>query len=152
MRGIGPICRATVLDRISKQKSNICDYDVQIFEEEKIVLIHELSDHKNPKISLTNCVEFVIKEVVENYKLCIKEWDFVQHSSWKQSLFGGYDEYDLVSITESIYWKYIWHSNAKDEHECFSLPLLIDRVIAYRQGAKSVLGKKVETRLEVTHA
>ena len=140
VRGIGPVCRSKKLLESLNSPNSICDYTVEFISNENICIIHEKSDPKNPKISLTNCIEHVIKEVTSVNELCPEEWDFVQHSSWKKNLFGGYEEWDLVDLkTPDVNWKYIWHSDVQSEEQEFSKPLLIARVKAYREGVSTVL-------------
>lgn len=141
IRGIGPICRAKVLEEINHNHRKVCDYRVEFLNEEKICIIHEIADPENPKISLTNCIEYVIDEIVKGYKLCPDIWSFVEHSQWKPNLFGGYEEWDLVSVKENVEWKYLWHSDATGEKQPFDISLLKDRVKTYRIGARSVINR-----------
>ena len=132
MRGIGPIWRAKQWASKTHQGAKICDYDVELFNDEKICIIREINNLKSPTISLTNCIETVLSRVIEEYNLCGDEWDFVEHAN-HPNLMGGYDEYDLVSLDNgSIKWRYLWHSDAKGEEHEFSRDLLVTRVNHYR--------------------
>jgi hypothetical protein len=134
MRGIGPVCRGKLLDEATRYKSKVCDYRLEFIDGYDVVIIHERYDPNHPKISLTNCVEYVIAEIVEQYKLCVNTWTFVEHSTGK-TLFGDYHEYDLVDVTgSSVLWKYLWHNDAKNEKAELSNDLLLDRINRHKLG------------------
>lgn len=134
IRGIGPICRSALLKNLELHQSRICDYRLEFIEEFDIVIIHEIYDRENPKISLTNCIEFVIKRIVEEYELCINTTSFVEHSTGG-NLFGPYHEYDLVDVRgEDVQWKYLWHNDISGEKEQFSNELLINRINKHKLG------------------
>ena len=148
LRGIGPVCRAKLLRKYDNQKAPLCDYSIEIIEGHDIVLIHEHDNPKDPKVSLTNCVEHIINRVVNDYGLCTSTFRFVQHSAHRPDLFGGYEHYDLVDLTKPLLaWRYLWHSDAEGEHQLFSRQLLIDRVLSHRIGEHQVLNKEIRESL-----
>lgn len=141
-RGIGPDCWEGMLQDTARRRTKqtrVCDYILEFLEAEKICIIKERVDPKNPKISLTNCIDFVLQEVVQGYELCPKEWAFVQYAN-SGNLFGGYHEYDLIDNRgHGVLWRYLWHSDAKGESHHFSNTLLAQRVARYRAGARAVI-------------
>ena len=129
-------CRNTILEHAMFSRIKVCDYTLDFWEEEKIVLIVERPE--SVTISLTNCIEEVIQEVVAGYNLCFKVWTFVEHA--KEHDFFGYQEVDLVDVSGgSVLWKYLWHSDAKGETKRYSKELIVERVNKYRSGATKVI-------------
>ena len=140
IRGIGPVCRNTILERNRFYNQKVCTYTLEFLEDQKICLIIEKPHPKGePEISLTNCIEYVLQEIATGYNLCPSDWTFVQQSG-RGSLFGDYTECDLVDTSgPALFWRYIWHSDAQKETKTYSRELIVDRVNKYRNGAKIVI-------------
>lgn len=138
VRGIGPICNSKMLEKIEGKQSKVCDYSVQFIDHKKVLIIHENYDPEKPTISLTNSIEFVIREIVEKNQICLKDWTIVEHST-DSNLFGGYDHYDLINTSgKGHLWKYLFHTDDKEEEQQFSHELMFHRIDAYKNGAKKV--------------
>jgi hypothetical protein len=138
LRGIGPVCLEKRQADLMRRQERICDYDLELLRDEKILIIHKRQNLDEPTISLTNCVELVILKIQEEHDL--EGWTIVQHSSVRSDLFGGYDHYDLVEYCGAgVFWRYFWHSDASQEQEPFSQELLKRRVKAYRSGHKKLI-------------
>jgi hypothetical protein len=127
----------TINDNIRK----VCHYTLEFLEADKIVLIHERNWIGDERISLTNCIERVLHEIITGYNLCIKEWAFVEHSNNDHSKAKSvYHEYDYLEIGDTVEWKYLWHNDTKqDPVKDITHQLIIDRVNLYRKGAKTVI-------------
>ena len=122
-----------------RQPVNVADYDIRLFERQKICLIQEKYDSDKPKVSLTNSIETAIVQISQNYDLCPSLWTFVEYSNMGADK-RSYHEYDLIVLTgDDIEWKYLWHSDCRQETEPYSDALLIQRVEQYRSGANAVL-------------
>jgi hypothetical protein len=126
-KGIGPVCSGKIKESILNGESNKARYKYELLAEYNIIIIHEIVYPDEPRISLTNSIELVVGEIVKLEEICPNDWAFVQHSN-DRNLFGGYDEYDLVSFNGFTSWKYVWHSDATSEEEEFSQELLVSRV------------------------
>ncbi len=115
-----------------RQPVHVADYEIRLFERQKICLIQEQYNPAEPKISLTNSIETAVVQVSQKYGLCPAQWTFVEYANMgaeKQS----YREYDLIVLTgDDIEWKYLWHSDCPQETEPYSDALLIQRVEQYR--------------------
>ena len=132
VRGFDPVCRNKLLESVRHYRSKVSEYRIDFFMDEQIIIIHEKINPNFPKISLTNCIEYVINEIAHQYNLSKDTWSFIEHYE-RGGAFGEYAEYDLVDLSgDGILWRYLWHSDAKNENEPFSTPLLIDRVNKYR--------------------
>lgn len=53
-----------------KQPARVADYDVQLFAPQKVCLLKERYNPKQPKISLTNSIETAIVQACTKYGLC----------------------------------------------------------------------------------
>ena len=114
---------------------------MELLLDERICIIHEINESKDPRVSLTNCIEHVIKEVAEKESLCASLWTFVQHSTNQNelSLFAAYHHYDFVDVSEAaVLWKYVWHNEQPTEKEKFSNELLIHRINNYRSATDAI--------------
>ena len=121
------------------QPVNVADYDLRLFERQKICLLQEKYDTSRPKISLTNSLETAIVQACSKYGICPSLWTFVEHATGGQGK-HSYHEYDMIVLTgDDLQWKYLWHSDCKQETEPYSDALLIRRVEQYRNGANTVL-------------
>lgn len=117
----------------------VADYEVQLFETEKICLIKEVCNIAEPKISLTNSIETAIVLVCMEYGLCPSAWTFVEYANAGEGK-RSYHEYDMIVLVNgNIEWRYIWHSDLKEENKPYSDGLMISRVMQYRNGARTVL-------------
>ena len=117
----------------------VADYEVQMFENEKICLVKEMNNPQEPKISLTNSIETAIVLICLEHRLCPAEWTFVEYANGGEGR-DAYHEYDLVVLEKgNIEWRYLWHSGVRSEKEPYSDVLMINRVVQYRNLAKTVI-------------
>lgn len=121
------------------QPLNVADYDIRLFQQQKVCLIKEYYNPEHPKISLTNSIETAIVQICHKYGLCPALWTFVEYTNMEGER-KAYHEYDMIVLTNNdIEWKYLWHSDCKAESEPYSDALLISRIEQYRDGANTVL-------------
>jgi hypothetical protein len=144
-RGIGPICWAKRLkDKAERwkhpvghpQAQHASRYRVELLHDHRICIIHEVIQDGDVRTSLTNSIEYVLDQVIEEHGLSIHTWSFVQHTKGG-NLFGDYHDWDIVDMPDGqgIRWRYIWHSEAQsDKVKSFNQDLLIKRVNHYRHG------------------
>lgn len=132
---IGPVCRAKKLKEAEQADRNQRPlYSVEFIEDYDICLIHETYDPDEPRISLTNSIEFVINDIVKQHGVCTNRYTFIQHSTGRRNptFFCKdefYHEYDLVIVDEArIRWRYLWHNENEQEQAEFSNDLLVERV------------------------
>lgn len=139
-RGVGPVCASKIYKMIHNKRSNICEYTVNIDYDDKIIIINEIYDRQIPKMSLTNCIEYVVAEVCETFEICPNDWTFIEHSTGRD-LLDTYNHYDLINTidkTKSL-WSYLWHSDFKEEKKPFSMEMIKRRLMAYKNGKQKVL-------------
>jgi len=125
--------------RAKNRPARVADYEVQIFEQEKICLVKEIYNPEEPKVSLTNSMETAIVLICLEHRLCPSVWTFVEYANGGGGK-GSYQEYDIIVLEGgNIGWKYIWHNDVKGEREKYSDQLMINRVMQYRNGAQTIL-------------
>lgn len=125
--------------RAKNRPVRVADYEVQLFEEAKICLIKEVHNPAEPNVSLTNSIETAIVLVCLERGLCPSAWTFVEYANMGTDK-RSYHQYDMIVLERgNIDWRYIWHNDLKGEKEPFSDSLMIRRVTAYRNGARTIL-------------
>lgn len=112
-------CQSTVLRRAYEviqnvggkgQPVKVADYEIRLFERQKVCLIKELCNPQQPKISLTNSIETAIVQIGSQYGLCPSRWTFVEYANSGEGK-NGYHEYDMIVLSaDGMDWKYLWHS------------------------------------------